>query len=207
MNKESSDEKLLKLIEGSSKVPHMPSVGIMRKKKNLNAVFSIAKFKPKLNLFNANKFLFVISVFLTIVFFYNFIAGNRYSASGFLLDAIKNVSSFTKPKPDGNKGFLTIQEYLDSLDRRNIFLTAGVSQKSEIDAIAIEGLVKDLKLVGVIWSSNPEAMIEDAVEQKTYLLKKGDKFLNDKFKVKDVTRNSAILDIYIEGQAKTYELR
>ncbi len=207
MNKESSDEKLLKLIEGTSKVSHLSSVGVTRKKNRFGAIVSLIKLKPKLNLFNINKFLFVISVLLTIVFFYNFIAGSRYAVSGFLLDSIKNISLFTKPKPDVNKDVLSIQEYLDSLGRRNIFLTTGVSQTATAANIVVADLVKDLKLVGIIWSINPEAMIEDALEGKTYLLKKGDRFLNDKFKVKDVTRSSVILDVYIEGQANAYELR
>lgn len=207
MNKESSDEKLLKLIEGTSKVPHLSSVGVMRKKTRIDNVFSFIKLKPKLNLFNINKILFVFSVLLTAVFFYNFIAGIRYTASGFLLDSVKNISSFTKPKPDINKGVLTIQEYLDSLDRRNIFLTAGFSQKNAIDTVVVADLVKDLKLVGIIWSNNPEAMIENTVEGKTYLLKKGEKFSQDRFKIKDITRNSAMLDINVEDQHIEYELR
>lgn len=207
MNKESSDEKLLKLIEGTSKVSHMPSIGVMRKKKSLGRAFALFKLKPRVTLFNINKVLFVISMLLTMVFFYNFIAGTRYAASGFLLDSVKNISSFTKPKPDINKGVLTIQEYLDSLDRRNVFLTTGFSQKKAIDTIVVTDLVKDLKLVGIIWSNNPEAMIENAVEGKTYLLKKDEKFSQDRFKIKDITRSSAILDITVEDQHIEYELR
>jgi hypothetical protein len=50
-------------------------------------------------------------------------------------------------------------------------------------------------------------MIEDAVEKKTYILKKGDRFLKDKFRVKDVTRSSVLLDVYVQGKMKAYELR
>ena len=207
MNKESSDEKLLKLIEGTAKVPHMSSVGVVRKKKSFGMAFTLLKFKPRLTLFNINKTLFVLSLLLSAICFYNFIAGNRHLASGFLLDSIKNISSFKKPKPDVNKGVLTIQEYLDSLDRRNIFLAPGSSQKESQDTIVVTDLVKDLKLVGIIWSNNPEAMIEDALEAKTYLLKKGEKFAQGHFRIKDITRNSAILDVITESKTIEYELR
>ena len=113
----------------------------------------------------------------------------------------------TKIKQSGNQAFLSEQEYTDILDRRNIFQQAGAANVESVDNVVITDLVKDLTLVGIIWSSNPEAMIEDAVEKKTYLLKKGDRFLNDRFKVKDVTRSSVLLDVYIDGQAKPYELR
>ncbi len=207
MNKESSDEKLLKLIEGTARVPHMSSVGVMRKKKSFGMAFSFLRFKPRLTVYNINKGLFVVSLLLSLVFFYNFIAGNRYLSSGFLLDSVNNISSFKKPKSDVNKGGLTIQEYLDSLDRRNIFLAPGSSQKESLDNIAVTDLVKDLKLVGIIWSNNPEAMIEDALEGKTYLLKKGEKFAQGHFKVKDITRSSAILDVITENKNIEYELR
>lgn len=207
MNKESSDEKLLKLIEGSAKVPHLSSIGVMRKKTRFGAFFLFAKFKPRVTLSNINKFLFIISMLLTMVFFYNFIAGPRYAASSFLFDSITNISSFTKPKPDVNKSVLTIQEYLDSLDRRNVFLAAGFLQKETIDTVVVTDLVKDLKLVGIIWSNNPEAMIEDLTENRTLLLKKGEKFRQDKFKIKDITRSSAILDITVKDQHIEYELR
>jgi hypothetical protein len=102
--------------------------------------------------------------------------------------------------------FLGLQDYLVEINKRNIFLSA------ELRVNAGKGLtpdftqlVQDLKVVGIIWSSNPEAMIESTKENRTYILKKGDKI--SEFKIKDITRTSAILEMEVEGQIKEYELR
>jgi len=89
-------------------------------------------------------------------------------------------------------------------------LSAGkaVSNPQETrETVELANLVKDLKLVGVIWSTNPEAMVEDMVNKRTHLLKKGDTFGANQYKVKDITRSSVILEITVEGAVKEWELR
>ncbi len=207
MNKESSDEKLLKLIERSGYIPPLASVGVKRRNTKLGMPFPVIKLKFHFNLFSLNRALFVLGALLTGVFLYNFIAGSRYSNSDFLIASVKNLSAFSKPKITEDKATLDLQEYLNSLDRRNAFLAAGFSKKENIDNALVSALVKDLKLVGIIWSSNPEAMIEDSVEKRTSLFKKGDKFSQDRFVIKNITRNSVILELNIGNQVKEYELR
>lgn len=208
MAKESSDEKLLKIIESKTSVlPPISNIGFKKKSDKFGLPFKFFKVKARINLFNLNKGLFLAGFILTGILLYVFIQGARYSRSDFLFAAVKNFSAVTKIKQSENQAFLSEQEYTDILDRRNIFQQAGAANVESVDTVVITDLVKDLTLVGIIWSSNPEAMIEDAVEKKTYLLKKGDRFLNDRFKVKDVTRSSVLLDVYIGGQAKPYELR
>jgi type II secretory pathway component PulC len=52
-------------------------------------------------------------------------------------------------------------------------------------------IISSLKLVGIIWSANPQAMIEDSKEQKTYLLNTGDQIST--IKIKKILRDRVIL--------------
>ena len=66
--------------------------------------------------------------------------------------------------------------------------------------------VKVLKLVGIIWSQNPEVMIENSKDSRTYTLKKGDS-LGEQFKIKEISRSSVTLLVTTPEGAKEYELR
>lgn len=48
-----------------------------------------------------------------------------------------------------------------------------------------------MKLVGIIWSDNPQAMIEDSREQKTFLVGAGENI--GEFRIKTILRNKVIL--------------
>lgn len=207
MDKESSDEKLLKLIERSGHVPPLASVGVKRMNTKFGLPLPVIKLRFHFNLFSLNRALVAVGVLLTGLFLYNFIIGSRYSNSDFLIASVKNLSAFPKPKITEDKATVDLQEYLDFLDRRNAFLPAGFSKKENIDNALVSDLVKDLKLVGIIWSNNPEAMIEDSVENRTSLFKKGERCSQDRFKIKNITRNSVILELNIGSQVREYELR
>ncbi|HDN86261.1 MAG: hypothetical protein DRP68_02860 [Candidatus Omnitrophota bacterium] len=69
--------------------------------------------------------------------------------------------------------------YLDKVKKRNIF--AMVVEKPKIKETEkkellreVEEKTKNLKLVGIAWSDNPDAMIEDTKVKKTYFVKQGD---------------------------------
>ena len=220
INKESSDEKLLKLIEGSVAAKQqrrfgmaIPSAAGLKINK-----FSFKKpdfkqlLKFRFDLSALNKITFGAAAVLTLVFFYNLISGSKkvnadlFFASSRLKDVVPAESQTDK------KGFLSAAEYLSGIERRNIFLAPGQKPAEEIKAkemqtVKIEEMLKDLKLVGIIWSDNPEAIIESALDGRTSLVKKGDSAGSSKAKVKEVTRNSVVLEIESEGQKQEYELR
>ncbi|KKT02309.1 MAG: hypothetical protein UV78_C0050G0011 [Parcubacteria group bacterium GW2011_GWA2_43_17] len=215
MNKESSDEKLLKLIEGQAKNSGGPKPVLSLKFKPKAAKFSLKDipFKLKLN-FNLpflNKSLFVVCVLLTLIFVYILIFGSRsnLNAELFFLTPGANVS--LKPQAGQKEEFKpSLQEYLDTAKKRNVYLPRGKiisNPQAAQETVRLADLVKDLKLVGVIWSTNPEAMVEDMVNKRTHLLKKGDTFGANQYKVKDITRSSVILEITVEGAVKEWELR
>jgi hypothetical protein len=70
------------------------------------------------------------------------------------------------------------------MDINNIFSNAGgrnmftaSPRGAEAEAVSAESAMQmpAVKVVGIIWSDNPQVMFEDAKEQKTYLLSAGDK--------------------------------
>ncbi|MDP2043665.1 MAG: hypothetical protein Q8K15_00680, partial [Candidatus Omnitrophota bacterium] len=93
--------------------------------------------------------------------------------------------------------------------KRNIFVPPGSksSAYTQPEGVDLTEQVKDLKLVGIVWSANPEIMIENAKDSRTYLLKKGDAFNNETIKVKEISRNSATLEILTDSGSKVYEIR
>jgi len=92
--------------------------------------------------------------------------------------------------------------------RRNFFLPAElkVGNITAAESVDILEELKDFKLVGIIWSQNPEVMIENAKDSRTYTLKKGESF-NEQFKIKEISRNSAILEVNLGSGTREYELR
>jgi len=150
--------------------------------------------------------LFVICGASTLSFLITIITGPASIKADLIFPSPRVGASVSKLTSKGDNGFLNIQEYLNEISKRNIFLS--IEMKNALGQELTPDftqLVQDLKLVGVIWSSNPEVMIESTKEKRTYLLKKGDTF--SKFKIKDITRSSAILEMDIEGKPKEYELR
>ncbi len=210
MNNESSDEKLLKLIEGTSQVPNISKVarvGLKQSRIRFKFPFSKAKFFPRINLVNLNRLFYVISAVLTVVLLYNLTAGSPVGKFDFLLGG-SGKGAVNGPKIFEDKAVLSLQEYLDYVEKKNIFLPKDFYEKNDqVDPDVLSNLVKDLKLVGVIWSAKPEVMIEDTFENRTFLLKKGEMFGQAKHKIKDITRNSVVLEILVSGKVQEYELR
>lgn len=212
MNKESSDEKLLKLIEGSAEGSRPQKLGIKFKSEKPARFAHRPKFKFKFNLIGLNKIFFIVAVLLTLIFFYSFIRDSKAIDADFIFSSLSaGASGVLKPPVETKTGFLGIQEYMDVISRRNIFIptgkeTEGPEAEAE-DNVKLEDLFKDFKLVGIIWSANPEVMVEDALDKKTYLLKTGEKLGKNQYKIKEITRRSVVFEVDFEGKPKEYELR
>jgi hypothetical protein len=211
MDKITSDEKLLKILESTSHVKQPTKFGI-KPKDNFKFRFSFAKkfdFKSILNLFNINKLLMAIGLILTLSFLCILAMGPKISASG-LATGLKADSSATKFSAQLLGSFLGKKDYLVQISKRNIFEPAGQqgagSEVVEAGQL-IQEVSKDLKLVAVIWSSNPEVMIESVKENRTFLLKKQETFGQKHYKVKDISRGSVILEVPVQDGVKELELR
>lgn len=215
MDKQTSDERLLKIIEGSSEGRRVQntvretkrSFGHPKQEKfnfsNLKNVFK----DLKLNLFKVNTVLIGSGVLLTVIFIFTLFSGPAVSKS--------NAAYFVAADSDSVARFITtgeaqglIRKNIDSENlRRNFFLppsAKGSDLLSERGASLEE--LKGFKLVGIVWSDNPEVMIENSGDGRTYIFKKGESF-NDQFKIKEISRNAATLEINSGNGVKEYELR
>jgi hypothetical protein len=91
----------------------------------------------------------------------------------------------------------TLTYYLEKARERDIF-NMGMKVPLDIGAAnrgpssRILEATKDLRLVGIAWSDDPDVMIEDTKNQRTLFLKKGQSFDND-VKLKAVYKDRVIL--------------
>lgn len=216
MDKQTSDERLLKIIEGSgeSRRPQVNFPGAKKpfgqaagNKLNLSVLKDIFK-NLKFNLAKINTGLIGLGVFLTLIFIYTLLSGPVISKS--------NAAYFNPADSAAVVKFIAAGEAQGSMRKnigkeslkRDFFLPVDLKVESapaEEGPNALEEL-KDFKLVGIIWSKNPEVMIEDAKDSRTYTLKKGESF-NEQFKIKDISRNSATLTVVTPEGLKEYVLR
>lgn len=211
MDKQTSDEKLFKLIEGTTPIKCSLKAGVEQKdkaKKTILARLNFRFLKSRLNLYNLNKGLYIVAALLTLFFFYILIGGLRLINADLIFSSGETIPAISKFIALEESRFLSRQEYLSQISKRNMFLP--LEQKAsaqEEGSQNIAELVKDLKLVGIIWSSNPEVMIENIKEKRTYLLKKEDTFGSPPYKIKNILHNAVVLEIPISEGTRDYELK
>lgn len=216
MDRQTSDERLLKLIEGTGEPKH-PGAAVLGARRpeahplsvKLNFLELKSKLKAlKVNLLILNKGLVGLAIFLTAVFLYILISGSIISKTNSISFTPKDSSAIIKLISAGEAQGLMRKNIANQNITRDFFLPfgekRGVYPQEEGPDITEE--VKALKLVGIIWSASPEVMIENSKDSRTYTLKKGES-LSDKFKVKEISRSSAILVVTTPAGSKEYELR
>ncbi|MHB8155542.1 MAG: hypothetical protein ACYDFR_05800 [Candidatus Omnitrophota bacterium] len=216
MDKQTSDERLLKIIEGSGE-SRRTQVNILGAKKPFGQVasfkFNLAGLKSifknlKFNLAKINTGLIGLGVLLTLVFILTLFSGPTISKSNAAYFTPSDSAAVAKFISAGEAGGLMRKNISGESLKRNFFLPASLKVgniTAEESADVLEEL-KDFKLVGIIWSQNPEVMIENAKDLRTYTLKKGESF-NEQFKIKEISRNSAILEVNLGSSTREYELR
>ena len=179
MPKEGSpEEKLLKIIGGSSEAPS----GSKKQRSGLHLKslifpgFDIKKIKMK----DVNLGLLVLVFILTVVFIFIFV--NKKSAFNqrisFLIAKNKKPSAIffedKVKKPSFNKYMLEIRKN----NPFNLLPQPVESKKKEIKV--------SFKLAGIIWSNNPQAIIEETVAKKTYIVYTGDSLVGG-YKVENIS--------------------
>lgn len=201
--KETAEQKLLKIIENprdsappasnadqdtAEKVAAAvkgPAISSLALPPFLNPILDLFKGKIpagfSLGLKEINIFLGVGSAIVMIFFIGNVLSG---------IELLKNKDSFTVTfEAKNGKEIVTfaptlkqISEYLDNINKRNIFQPfekKAVEKATALPAEAnnIAAMAKDLKLVGISWLDSPasaSAMIEDTQTGITYFLKPGE---------------------------------
>jgi hypothetical protein len=217
MSKQTSDERLLKLIEstGEPKRQGVPSLGVRKslnspivKKLNFLALKSRLKALLRVNLLILNKSLIGLAILLTFIFLYILISGMVISKTNVISFNPFDASAIKKLISAGEAQGLTRKNIFNQDIKRDFFLPFGMksSFNSQDEGADIIEEMKNLKLVGIIWSLNPEVMIENSKDTRTYTLRKGE-FLNDQIQIKEILRNSVVLVITTQVGVKEYELR
>ena len=213
-NKPTPEEQLLNLIEDGEG----PSTSSLKRRKSsafssvslngLSTIFARIKIaikagvvqlkggidEPNLKVWNK-----VLAVLAAILFV--------YLSADFTLRRL-DIKQFTK-KVSAVKG-RNFQEnvatevrpflyYLEMVQRRDIFspvkLISAENPQEEAKK-ALFTLIKELKLVGISWGKDPEVIIEDTKDGRTYFLKTGDTI--SKFKIEVILKDKVILEA--EGQ-------
>jgi len=85
--------------------------------------------------------------------------------------------------------------YLEMVQRRDIFLPVRLKTIENPDEQARKALatqLKDLKLVGISWGEDPQVIIENTKENKTYFIKTGDSV--GEFKINTILKDRVILE-------------
>jgi hypothetical protein len=193
------EKQLLKLIEN----PKQASVRVESAKREGKKWFSFPAFKGRLDFwkgtsvkqwFSLKKFSksahgveqinVILKVLIVIAALYT-----GYSVFS-MAKGIKNAANLILPtdrvaagdvlEPTG--GLQSIAYYLEKIKGRNIF-TPPMTQPTVSEEKAAEGApeedpFKDCSLVGIAWSDDPEAMIEDTKLSRTFFMKRGQSLAN-----------------------------
>jgi hypothetical protein len=222
------EQQLLKLIEGQgvpgkagpgAKSPAKPkgaSFSFSRVRQTLAASLSFWKRGAKKRSYAAKRAMFTISE----------VNKALVVATGFLFlyvvfDAVASARNLQRPTTfapmkDGRpkipkETVAPLEEtsyYLQKVGARDIF-REGKKQESAVQqapsaAVVTEDAeaVRSLALVGISWSSNPDAIIEDKSKQRTYFVKRGQE-VGDGVKVEAIFKDHVV----VTYEDREYELR
>jgi len=197
-NKITPEEQLLRIIEDpkteKSKIPP-PMKTTYGSIKGLTAFFKnlhIQKdFFKRINLQTVNKIILVICGVFTLFWLFDFI-----KIGHILNKKLEKVIAEAQAYEPQNVNIMPLPEIniIDAVagaKKRNIYtftlLTSAAQSPIEAD---ITAMISNLKLVGIIWGDNPQAMIENTKEQKTYLLNKNDTV--DQLTIKKILKDKVI---------------
>ena len=202
------EERLLKIIESPGIQKAKVYFSAKAKAVNLKAVISQIKnirfdknIIKKINLRLANKIVVSLCGFITLFLLFDFfrVGGNLRSRFEKTLRASKVAITEEKKVALPN---VNIEEVFAQVTRRNVFTFLPAPSKAEASQSPdITGIISNFKLVGIIWSNSPQAMIESAKEQRTFLLSQGEQI--GQVRIKTIFKDKVVIEV----EGKEQELR
>jgi hypothetical protein len=121
-----------------------------------------------------NRILIVCIVLLSVFFVFNFYTswmGLKRAEKADLTVPIENKQTGLIREISALKG---LSYYIDGISKRNIFRMGGkLEEVQAVETSKLVELTQALKLVGISWSDQPDAMIEDSKAAQTFFVKKG----------------------------------
>ncbi|MDD3150755.1 MAG: hypothetical protein PHV68_07955 [Candidatus Gastranaerophilales bacterium] len=197
----SPEEKLLKIIENpSAALFKNPDSGSKRNvfgevNSSLTRLKSLFDDKEKLrsyfNLGLLNKAIICSCVLITVFLIFDFFKGGSDTRKRLI-----KLNSSAAAKADKKESQVSIpeeriSEIMRKVAKRNIFTLSPAASETAPRDIDYSKIISDLKLVGILWSDNPQAMIEDSKNKRTCLLSNGDQISD--MKVKKIYSEKVIL--------------
>lgn len=188
------EEKLLHIIE---KPEEAEKLDINRNTKpspfaKLKLGKSLERFKnidiKKINLRGINKILLWISVVITIAVIVYFVRDEKRLGRNFENIKIKAAEREDFKIDGGKTDIPNLSAYLDETQKNNPFHTLPFIQKLKSEEVEKK---INLQLVGIFWSDNPQAIIEDTATGRNYMVYEGDQV--DKYKVGKITQREVRL--------------
>ena len=195
------EEKLLKIIEGKQAIDKPIERDVKKQKARIGRrrFFSSLKniqlmdLKPQsaaLTLHLTNRILVVAAIVLVGVFGFDFVRDKVNLKRNFAL--VTGVPELTKD--DKIEPFVSTANFaavLKEARKRNIFTLTPEAKEEKKTVVKSREKVTDLKLVGILWSNNPQAMVEDTKSGKTYLLNNGVQI--KRWKIKNIYQDRVVL--------------
>jgi len=218
MAKENSltpEKQLLRLIEENKDFPSVNKVDKDRRVRRIREWFSFSAWKGKIIFLKEN---FFKRKQTTFAYTFGFKYLNRFLSALVLililylihdvtlaLNSQKSIPNLNYNLPQLGKTVDFTQEgilkksssyYLDKVSQKDIFnmeeKKAKVSSAKDNNSEAVQEMAKHLRLVGISWSENPDAMIEDSRAMRTFFVKRGQ--MLGEFKVKAIYKDRVILE-------------
>ena len=216
----SPEKRLLKLIEGRQSADPRPTPGQLGRK-----IFSLASLRARLSFWRGrltNKQaagadataepVDLKRVNMVLVFLIVLLALGLVISATIEYDRIHNGVVVDIKTPDTAQAepvevvslLQPLSAYREKATLRDVFSLADV-QKQEpekpfndtpAENSRIVGMSSNLKLVGISWSDDPDAIIEDVRAKKTYFVKKG--YMIDEIKVHKILKDRVVLKYLTE---------
>jgi len=202
------EERLLKIIENPKELQKQ-RIPLALKSAAVKAVvrkwwFDIKRIDKKailkqFNLTFVSRVVFGFCIIFTIGCIIGFIRTQSRLNNGFI-KVLKGLDVEEAASSGKSSYELNINDIIRQAAKRNIFtlLPSAAQPQGAVDPAAA---VSNFKLVGIMWSENPQVMIEDVKMQKTYLLNAGER-MGD-FTIKNIFREKVI----ITKDSQEWELR
>jgi len=122
-----------------------------------------------------NKMLIVAAILVSLVFLFDFLRDKVGLRKHFVsVTGVPTISEATTKRDSGPK--ISLATALKETRTRNMFTLTPetIFEEKKEKSERIRKDIRDLKLVGILWSNSPQAMVEDVKNSKTYLLSAGD---------------------------------
>ncbi len=196
----SPEEKLLKLIRGEKKEEVRPA---SKTQLRAHANQKPAKEEKRNHLKFVNFGLLAVLITAVLILFVDVVSNklkgpisvpshNEVTLRGSAVSSEDNNSSAAQTKHSGPSS------HSDTIVRQELFKSQAPETQAQYDKFPQAGsdVLKSYTLKGIIAGENPQAIIEDVKNQKTYFLNKGQTLNN--IQVEDILKDSVIVSI--DGQ-------